>query len=440
MPSDIDTAIRLLEAGRLADAEALSLQVLRQDRDAAKALHVLGLIAYRAGQYERAAEWMRASMSVAPGIAAFHNNLGEGLRCQGKLDDALAHYAQALTLNPAYAQAHYNAGIAYRYQGRLRESIDAYGKALAMQPQQADFHLNLAFSLLLAGDLERGLKEYEWRWKTASHTSPRRGFTQPLWNGEDLSGKTILLHAEQGFGDAIQFVRYVPLVCERAATVIVEVQGEVVSLMETLDGEFELLARGDTLPPFEVQCPLMSLPHVCGTTLDSVPASVPYLHATADAQDRWHARLGSLSGRKIGLAWAGRPTHKNDRNRSMTLETLAPLARVEGVSFISLQQGDPDLSGSPLQLHRVESLADFADTAGLLANLDLVVSVDTAIVHLAGAMAKPAWLMNPFVTDWRWMVEREDSPWYPTMRIFRQSVHGDWRSVVERVAAELARF
>jgi hypothetical protein len=271
-------------------------------------------------------------------------------------------------------------------------------------------------------------------------------FAEPPWDGRPLEGRTLLLHAEQGFGDAIQFIRYLPLAAERGGRIIIECQAQLQRLFQINAGGSQIVASGQPMPDFDSHCPLLSLPWVFGTTLASVPDIVPYLRADAENVGSWRQRLAEHSQVvKVGLVWSGNPAHKNDRCRSMTLARLAPLAQTRGVRFFSLQKGEAatEARTPPPGMELIdwtEELTDFADTAALIAHLDLVIAVDTAVAHLAGAMGKPVWTLLPFVPDWRWLLEREDSPWYPSMRLFRQPFWGDWDSVIERVADELSNW
>jgi len=394
-------------------------------------------------QFDDALAASRAALALGPNYAEAENNLGNAFRGNGRFDQAIAALNRAVLLRPDFADAHYNLGIVLHESGRVDESIAAYRKALALQPGNAKFHHNFALLLLLRGDWPQGWDEYEWRWTCKELASRRRNFTQPLWDGGPLRGQTILLHFEQGFGDTIQFIRYLPLVIERGGRVICECQPELCRLVAVSNAGMVVLPHGQPLPAFDIHCPLMSLPKVLGTTLTNIPMNVPYLHADAMETEMWRKRLADDSSSiKVGLAWAGRPQHKNDRNRSITLASLAPLAKVPNVRLISLQKGEAAAEAkavSTMQLMDLtDHLHDLADTAALIANLDLVIAVDTAVVHLAGAMGKPVWTLLPFAPDWRWLLAREDSPWYPTMRLFRQPSVGDWRTVIERVGDALA--
>ena len=383
------------------------------------------------GQYDEAIAAHRRSIAINPKSHVPFFNLGNALKDKGQTDEAIAAYRQALGLRPNYPEAHFNVGTSFGDKGQTAEAIAAYRQAIALDPNYAAAHWNLALMLLARGEFQEGFKEHQWRWECKG-LPRRRNFAQPQWDGSPLAGRTILLHAEQGFGDTLQFIRYAPLVAARGATVIVGSVPELHRLLQGTPGVSRWLASGETLPPFDVHCPLMSLPHArSARRWKTIPQSVPYLHADAGLSAWWRNESGRHDSNrfKVGLSWAGNPTHVNDRNRSLSLAALGPLAQVQGVSFYSLQKGDsarqPRPSGLEL-IDRTEDLKDFADTAALVANLDLVISVDSAVAHLAGAMGKPVWTLLPFTADWRWLLEREDSPWYPTMRLFRQAARGDW--------------
>jgi hypothetical protein len=304
---------------------------------------------------------------------------------------------------------------------------------------------------LLIGDFDRGWKQHEWRWETKSNQ--KRNFVQPLWTGrEDIAGKTVLLHAEQGLGDTMQFCRYVPLVAARGACVIVEVQKPLQALMRSLSGAAQILSQGDPLPSFDLHCPLLSLPLAFGTRVETIPSATPYLSAPAAKMRAWQDRLGSHQKPRIGLVWAGNPriglpnANRIDPQRSIVFDQLAPLLQIIGYEFYSLQKGDDavaQLRDSPLRAQVTDwtnDLHDFSDTAALVANLDLIVTVDTSVAHLAGALGKPLWLMNRYNTCWRWLLDRNDSPWYPTARLFRQDQTRNWDSVITCIHAALLDY
>jgi hypothetical protein len=362
------------------------------------------------------------------------NELGRPAEAEGVL-------RAALEAQPGSPGVLNNLGIALFAQGRLSKAEASYREALGRRPDFADAHNNLGIVLLAAGRFEEGWEEHEWRWKARHMAGGARGFSAPLWSGEVLGeGGVLLLHAEQGLGDTLQFCRYAPLAAARAR-VVLEVQAPLARLLSSLPGVSQVIARGEALPAFDAQAPLLSLPRAFGTTIETVPARVPYLAADPDQAAAWGRRLAALPGLKVGLCWAGEPRAgfpelaAIDARRSISLAALAPLAKVAGVSFVSLQKGAPAAQAAdpppPMALFDYTAeLADFADTAALVENLDLVISVDTSVAHLAGAMARPVWLLNRFDTCWRWLLDRQDSPWYPTLRLFRQTTPGDWTSVI----------
>ena len=443
----------LLALDNVADAEASFRRAVALDPELAEAHNNLGNALLRLDRADEAVDCYQRALEIRPGYAEAHCNLGSALRNQGRLEQAQACYEKALAINPDYPTALSNLGQTLHEQARYSEALEYLDRAVSLDPAHADAHANRAVLLLLLGRFAEGWAEYEWRWKVAGFTTERRDFSRPRWDGADLGGRTVLLHAEQGLGSAIQFVRYAPVVAARNGTVILECQKPLVRLFSSLTiGEAspvappvaKVVARGDTLPPFDVQAPLMSLPALLGTEIESVPRDIPYLTAEPAAARAWSDRLGSFAGRRVGLAWAGNPRHVNDRNRSMPASCLQPLLDAVGTSFFSLQKGSAaeDLGGfADSVVHDLApEIDDFADTAAIIANLDLVISVDTAVAHLAGALGRAVWLLVPFVGEWRWLLDREDTPWYPTMRLFRQKVPGDWGEVVERVVEALRIF
>ena len=434
-------AISLHNAGKSDQAvpllrEAMSIEPENSQTrlNLALALNNHGNVLRERGALDESLVALREAQALRPDLAQVHNNLASALRDKGALDDAIAKYRQAITLEPRYAQAWNNLGVALREKLQIQEAMDAHRRAIAIQGDYADAHFALGWALLLTANFHEGWKEYEWRLRRKNASLLER-----TWDGGDLNGKTIMLHAEQGFGDTIQFVRYLPLVAKRGGRIILVCQAEMVRLLNNFPGVDHLLSNADPLPRFDVRCPLMSLPLVFGTTLETIPAEIPYLRPDAALVDMF--RLSGFNLRasrpvRVGLAWSGRPTHPDDRNRSIPFRELLPLLKSPGVEFHSLQPGAEPTTGTHFVRHG-EALKDFADTAALIANLDLVISVDTAVAHLAGAMGKPAWLLLPFSGDWRWMLNRSDTPWYPTMRLFRQPRARDWASVVQEVAQAL---
>ncbi|MDB5355698.1 MAG: hypothetical protein JWN24_2151 [Phycisphaerales bacterium] len=427
--------------GRFDEAIAACTAAVRLQPGHVPARNSLGLALQGRGRTDEAIAAFRQAIAIKPDHAFSHNNLGSALQAAGRLDDAVAAFAQAVRLQPNFVYAANNLGNALQECGRVDEALAAFGHALRLDPSHPNVHWNFAMALLLKGDFARGWLEYEWRLKCAD--CPARKFSQPMWDGADLGGRTILLHAEQGLGDAIQFARYAALVAARGGRVILECQPALVRLFKTLEGVEHVIAMGEGLPAFDVHCPLLSLPRAFATRLETVPTSMPYLRADAKTVEMWREKIGDHPARlKVGLAWAGSRSNPNDRNRSVTPRQLAPLTGVPGIQFFSLQKGQPgepaDVACKELGLiDYTRELHDFAETAGLISNLDLVITIDTSVAHLAGAMGKRVWVLLPFAPDWRWMLGRADSPWYPTMRLFRQPARGDWAATIEAVRQAL---
>jgi hypothetical protein len=325
--------------------------------------------------------------------------------------------------------------------GRYDDALQSYQQASALKPDFANVQWNEGFCRLLLGDFAKGWEKYESRWQIEDICKPR-DFSQPRWSGDtDVQDKTILLYAEQGLGDTLQFCRYVELLADLGAKVFLEVPASLKTLLTSLRGVSGFISRGDDLTGIDYHCPLLSLPLACQTRLETIPANIPYLFSQPDKVQRWHDRLGQKTQPRVGVVWSGNSAHKNDRNRSLPLPELLTL-RTADWQLISLQK---ELRGSdaallaeqPVLQHYGEQLRDFSDTAALIELMDVVISVDTSVAHLAAAMGKPTWILLPYAPDWRWLLEREDSPWYPTVRLFRQTRHGDWHSVLERVTDEL---
>jgi Flp pilus assembly protein TadD len=398
----------------------------------------LGVLLGRQGKPDEAVAAFTEAIRIRPDVAELQMNLSNALRESWRLDQAIAAAEKAIALKPSLPEAQLSLGAAVACVGRFDRAIDAYRDAIRLRPDFPAAHLNLALAELVRGNFERGWPEYEWRRRCSSVLAPRQ-FAQAQWNGQPLDGKAILLHAEQGLGDAIHFIRYAPLVAGMGGKIVLECQPALVRLFRGVPGVGQIVTTGEPLPAFDYQCPLPSLPGVFRTTIATVPATIPYLAADAEIADSWRKRIvPSGEFLRVGLAWAGSADNRNDRNRSIALERFSPLSAVEGVRFHSLQIAAPPAAGGIALADWSALLKDFAETAGLIENLDLVISVDTAVAHLAGAMGKAVWLLVPFPPDWRWLLDRADSPWYPTIRLFRQATPGDWDGVIRRVAAELA--
>jgi Flp pilus assembly protein TadD len=491
-------------------AAAIGREVLALQPKLAEALHLMGAIALQRERFDEAVGLIEQAIALDGKAASFHNSLGQAQRGRGATNLALASYERALALNPRFGPAHANiaqlflagppaAAVAYHRQlaaalprnaiaranlaymiertgdlagaetvyrealalepnqvvahvnlgivladlGRIDEAMAHYRTALALDPGNADAHNALGLALLLRGDYGQAWPHHESR--------PRDWvgeFRVPRWQGEPLDGQRILLHAEQGMGDTLQFIRYVPMVAMRGGRIVLAVSPALARLVEGMAG-VEQVVIGSTPPGgLDWHCPLMSLPLAFGTTIETIPAEMPYLHAGATEVAAWREVVAAIPGLRIGLVWGGSSRIGQphavaiDRRRSLPLAALAPLADVRGCSFVSLQLGPPACQAPPpgLVLHDfTHRFGDFASTAALVAVLDLVITVDTAVAHLAGALGKPVWLLNRFDTCWRWLLDRDDSPWYPTLRQFRQPAPGDWRTPVARIAAALSQ-
>jgi tetratricopeptide (TPR) repeat protein len=385
-----------------------------------------------------------AALTLQPGNPHAYYNRGNALRTLGRDADAVEAYGSALLALPNHLSAWTNLGLALMALNRHDEARDAYRKALELAPDNADANWNDALALLTMGDYQRGFEKYEWRWKRTGMDTKLRYRQRPWLGDAPVTNKTILLHAEQGLGDTIQFARYATVLARAGAKVILEVQPELKELLKTIDGVTSVIGRGEAVPPFDLHSPLASLPLALKTELSNVPADVPYLCADPDRLARWRERLEKAPAPRVAIAWSGRADHVNDRNRSIALAQLEMLLSTPGVRFVSIQRelrpsDAADLVGHPGMLHVGGDLSDFSDTAAVLALCDLTISVDTAVAHLAAAMGRPTYVLIPFQPDWRWTADREHSPWYPQARLFRQPAPGDWNSVLAHVREALAR-
>jgi len=400
---------------------------------AGAALHDLGC-------YEEAVATYRKALKLAPNMGEGHNNLGNSLMALGRFSEAAESFSRGaaiLKTSPVPLTAR---GTALQALGQIAESENDCRKALSIDPDFAAAHWNLALNLLLQGRYQEGWPEYEWRWRKPDFTSPCRHTDAPLWNGSQLDGSTILLHAEQGFGDAIQFVRYAPLVAACGGDVVLECHPQLVSLFQGVEGVRAVIPFGSPLPSFAFQAPLLSIPRIFGTTLQSIPSRSPYISISDAYRRKWERLTPSSQALRIGVAWAGKKFP--DPLRSCRLSDIAPLADVPNLLFYSLQMGEgSEQAVLPPDGMRLVDLTgeiyDFADTAALIEQMDLVISIDTAVAHLAGAIGKPTFLMLPTAPDWRWLLERSDSPWYPTMMIFRQKLPGEWGDAVAGILKTL---
>ena len=489
----LSTGVEHHQAGRFPEAEGIYRQILQVQPNQVDARQLLGTIAYQTGKTEEAIAHYQQALKLNPNYPEVHNNLGAAFWKLGNAEAAIAAYREAIQLKPNYADAHHNLGIALRHQkqtveaiaafreaialkpnyaeahtniglalreiGELDEAIAHYEKSLDLRPNHPETHLYLAIALLLKGDLRRGFAEYEWRWHQPGFSLGH--YLHNVWDGSPIKGKTILLRGEQGLGDAIQFIRYAPLVKAQGCRVVVECQKPLVRLLQTADGIDEIVVKGEALPHLDLQVPLMSLPRILGTTLDTIPDRVPYLGirefggslASQVPLPDFHLPMPDIEQAtdpdrcpifqrqlQVGIVWAGSPQNKTDEQRSCGLSHFLPLLPLQGITFYSLQKGPrtAELTDDIKNIISLDKqLNDFADTAAAILQLDLVITIDTAVAHLAGALAKPVWVLLPYAPDWRWLCDRDDSPWYPTMRLFRQLQPLNWLQVFVEVREAL---
>jgi FKBP-type peptidyl-prolyl cis-trans isomerase 2 len=437
--------IALQDKGQIDEAISYYQKAVGQNPNHTGAYYNLGVAFQEKGLIDQAILYYEIAIGFNQEFTEAHHNLGVAFNEKGKFDEALSCFQRVLQLKPDHAGAYYSLGNTLVAKGQFNDAMQSYKKAIEINPGHADAQWSLGLINLRLGNFEEGWKGYEWRWELKD-VMPKRDFSQPLWDGHDISGRTILLHAEQGFGDTLQFIRYAPLVAQRGAKIVVECQKELVSLLKDTDGVSRVIARGEELPDFEVHCPLLSLPLVFGTKLKTIPAKIPYVNTDPALVRKWRSKIEQdKSAVKVGLVWAGNPKLKFGHSRSCPIGTFSKLAQRSDVVFYSLQKGEAEgqAKNPPEGIKLIdtsEEIHDFSDTAAIIKNLDLVISIDTSAAHLAGSLGKPVWVLLPFVPDWRWMTTREDSPWYPTMRLFRQPAAGDWESVINHIKDALNDF
>jgi tetratricopeptide (TPR) repeat protein len=465
------------QRGNFSQAKNFYDSILRAQPDHFPSMDMLGVLAAQEGNFEEAVAFYDRVLALRPDLAQTHANRGVALlelkqtqaalqsleraialkpdyvhamvnrgvalHALKQLPDAIASYDQALAIHPHYAQAHFNRGAALQAMCQLSDAIASYDRAIALQADYADAHFFKSTVLLLQGDFENGWPLYQWRWKTAESALRERHFQQPLWLGQaPLHGKTILLHSEQGLGDMIQFCRYAQRIVEEGGRVILEMPAPLIGLLRTLEGVAVLVEKGQPLPAFDYHCPLMSLPLAFRTTVNTIPSATAYLRCNGDKLAQWSERLGPQTKPRVGLVWSGNTSHAIDYNRSIPLDTIAPHLSAD-VEYISLHkevrptdQATLDALGGAIR-HFGNALQDFEDTAALCTLVDIVVSVDTSVAHLSGALGRPTWILLPYVPDWRWMLERKNSPWYPSVTLYRQATDGDWEQVLTAVQTDL---
>jgi Flp pilus assembly protein TadD len=399
-----------------------------------------------AGKLGEAIETLQHALRLRPDSADAHNNLGIAIAQTDQEELAKSYFRRAIELRPDLLRAHSNLGTALQNTACFSEALDCYERALQLAPDDPQLHCHRALVWLRLGDFERGWPEYEWRLRCPGNPQPN--LAQPRWHGERVEGQTVLLHAEQGVGDTIHFIRYAPFVRHRGATVLLGCAGSLIPLLSSFHGVDHFVASEGPLPHFDVHAPLASLPGIFGTTLENLPAKVPYLTADERLVETWARRVAGPEVMKIGIVWQGNPVHPDDYRRSAPLSAFRPLAELPGVQLYSLQHGPgseqlkqvlgtwpvTDLAGQ-----MKDEAGAFMDTAAVMKSLDLIVTVDTSVAHLAGALAVPVYVALAFVTDWRWLLDREDTPWYPTTRLFRQRQAGNWPEVFGRIATTIAR-
>lgn len=438
-PAHRDLAVAEKRRGAGNSAIHIARQAVILEADNADGHRLMGQLLPR-GPAEAA---LRAAVLLRPGDGQMLMALANALQLDGRFEAAERLYRAAISVLPESAEVHKNMAVALSERGSLDEAEAEIRRAVRYQPGEAAWRMALGQILLLRGRYDEGWKQYEWRWRAGS-TRPR-SFSQPEWAGEAMQGGVLLLHAEQGLGDTLQFCRYAPLAAARGATIVLEVQPPLKELLSELAGVSRVVAAGEALPPFDRHCPLLSLPRVFRTRLDSIPANMSYLRADSARRDRWRERLAARPGFNVGLVWAGGVVTPRNPQRSIASHRLAPLAGLPGINFISLQKYHPgaDRAPPPAELGLtdwMDEIEDFGDTAALIDALDLVIAVDTAVAHLAGALGKPVWLLNRFFPCWRWLSEGTDSPWYPTLRQFRQPRLDDWDSVIAEVRCALEHY
>jgi tetratricopeptide (TPR) repeat protein len=430
--------------GRFDEAADFHRRALEVDPDCAEILSNLGVTYKEAGRLEEAVECLRDAVAMHPDHPELHYNLGNACLAAARFEDAEGAFQSAVAIAPRHARALSNLGVALREQGRPGEAATCFQKALEIVPNYAEAHWNLGLALLMTGDFDRGWPEYEWRRRLPNFAMRRHH--APAWDGGALEGRSLLVHAEQALGDTIQFARYVSMAANAGGRVLLQCPSPLARLLSGLAGPDEIITCGEEPPPFDLHAPLMSLPGLLDPKLEKAAAMVPYLGPEAALAEQWRARLGQTGELRVGICWQGNPAYRADRRRSVPLGRFAALARLDGVRLISLQKGfgteqlaklPGDVAIEDLGPALDEDTGAFVDTAAVIQSLDLVIASDTAVPHLAGALGAEVWLLLPFAPDWRWMLERGDSPWYPTMRLFRQSRPGDWKGVFDRVIGEL---
>jgi tetratricopeptide (TPR) repeat protein len=436
----------LHQQGKFNEAQVIYEQILAIQPNHFDALQLLGAVFVQACQFEQAEDFLSRALELRTDYPDAYNNRGIALNALGRLDEALVSYDQAIAIKPHYAEAYNNRGVPLKALRRLDEALISFDQAIKLRPDYAEAFWNKSHLKIMLGEYEEGWSLHEWRWKAIQMRESFSAFSQPLWLGQEpIKDKIIFIHAEQGFGDTIQFCRYVEKIeALSPKKIILEVPKALLSLLSTLNSRCDRIEQGGSIPEFDLHCPIMSLPHAFKTALETIPASIPYLYAEVNKVKDWDKKLGLKTKARVGLVWSGSVNHVNDNNRSLLFEQLAPILELP-LEFHCLQKEVRPIDIGPLtkfkQIHQhQEDLLDFSDTAALIQCLDLVITVDTSVAHLAGAMGKDVFILLPYAPDYRWMLDRIDSPWYPTARLYRQEKMFKWDGVLERVKADLSKL
>ena len=447
--SSNDLGNTLADRRRFAEAEAAYRHAVRLCPDYAEAHANLGHVLLQTNRLDEAERAYRQAIRLRPGFTAVYADLANLLQLTDRLDEAAAVLDASEKLNsPPPPELYVARHLIHQWRHECDDAGRVLESGIATHPHHAHLHVSLAMHLLLRGDLERGFAEYEWRWRSEARRGDLRPFPQPPWDGTPRLGRRLLIHCEQGLGTTFQFVRYASLVVQQGYDVTLECQPPLKRILTCLSPTVRIIARGEPLPEFDAHAPLLSVPRLLRTTLDTIPRSIPYLHPDPHLIEHWRRQLAPLPGLKVGIAWQGNPNHPDDRRRSIPLKHFAPLAAMKNVTLISLQQVAgldqiPAAADTVPVIDLVSRLdfrrGPFTDVAAMMKSLDLVVTSDTSIVHLAGALGVPVWVALCHLPDWRWLLDRDDNPWYPTMRLFRQTKPGDWADVFGRIAGSLER-
>lgn len=448
----LNFAVKKHNQGKLNEAEIIYRKILDKFPNNSNALHLLGLIAHQTGKGEEAVKYINKAIQINPN-ASYYSNLGMVYDSLGKEEESIKSFNKALSLNPNYNKAHlahYNLGIYFKGRGEFEKALEHYNKAIKLKKDFFDAYWNRGLILLLLQRFEEGWKDYEFRFKKESPTD-KRNFKKPKWDGSFLDGKKILIVSEQGLGDNIQFIRYIPLVKEKQGYIIFECRKELKKLFEGFSGIDEFIDKGSNLLDidYDFYIHLMSLPKLFNTNLQNIPNKIPYLKSDFKLVEKFKSKINS-DNFKIGIVWSGNPAFPDNEEKSVDLkkfesvkEFLKNMKNIKEVDFFSLQKGKPfeQLKNSGSEIIDMDSeITDFADTAAIIKNMDLIICVDTAVAHLAGALGKPVWVLLSYIPDWRWFVNRKDSPWYQTMKLFRQKKQGDWNNVFEEIKNELKKI